>query len=268
MNIRDYISEAVSHGIHKSPTFDKEPKDIKTVKDLEQFLEEIGYAKITGYVGSDDFSGKLGDGNMYCTYTNLDGNTVVKIHPHRKDHVFILFSKGGMVRSNGYKEMISDVRKKDQYYPKEILEMLIRYTQVNESFSWQEAKNYLFSCLDRTDNYDFELTLESCPKLAEYYSLSELDIYREFRNHPEYIYLALIVVNEDDQYAGNGTGFMEDLCEWADSRGKTITLTPSDDYGASSVSRLIKFYKRFGFVANKGKHTDFMHKQYMHRKPK
>ena len=138
---------------------------------------------------------------------------------------------------------------------------------ITEAYSLAEAKRYLFSCLDKTDDYNFEVTLETCPLLAEYYCLSELSLSREFKNHPEYIYLALIVVNEEDQYSGYGTGFMEDLCEWADSRGKIITLTPDDDFGASSVSRLVKFYKRFGFVENKGKNTDFTHKQYMHRKP-
>lgn len=136
------------------------------------------------------------------------------------------------------------------------------------SESTNERKEYLFSCLDKTNDYDFELTLQSCPLLADYYCLSELDIYREFRNYPEYVYLALIVVNEDDQYAGYGSNFLQDLCDWADLNNKIITLTPDDEYGASSVERLIKFYKRFGFVINKGRNTDFMHKQYMHRKPK
>lgn len=132
----------------------------------------------------------------------------------------------------------------------------------------QEAKEYLFSCLDRTEDYSFEINLTTCPKLADYYCLSELSLSREFRSHPEYIYLALIVVNEDDQYAGYGTNFMSDLCEWADMHGKIITLTPDNDFGASSVGRLINFYKRFGFVENKGKNTDFTHKQYMHRLPR
>ena len=138
---------------------------------------------------------------------------------------------------------------------------------IKEAFSLQEAKSYLFSCLDRTDDYNFEVNLKTCPKLADYYCLSELSLSREFRNHPEYIYLAIIVVDEDERYAGYGTSFLEDLCEWADSRGKIITLTPDDDFGASSVGRLIKFYKRFGFVENKGKNTDFTHKQHMHRLP-
>lgn len=137
-----------------------------------------------------------------------------------------------------------------------------------ETGRMQEAKEYLFSCLDKTEDYDFEVTLTTCPKLADYYCLSELSLSREFRKHPEYIYLALIIVNEDDQYAGYGTGFLKDLCEWADLHGKIITLTPSDDFGASSVERLIKFYKRFGFVENKGRNSDFTHKQYMHRLPR
>ena len=136
-----------------------------------------------------------------------------------------------------------------------------------ESYS-DDRKNYLFKCLDKTIDYSFDVTLETCPELAVYYSLSFVNVGREFRAHPEYLCVFLVEVNEEDQYAGNGTNFMSDLCEWADKNGKIITLTPSDDFGASSVGRLIKFYKRFGFVENKGKRTDFNTKQYMYRKPR
>jgi GNAT superfamily N-acetyltransferase len=136
-----------------------------------------------------------------------------------------------------------------------------------ESYS-DDRKEYLFKCLDKTSDYSFDVTLETCPELADYYSLSFVNVGREFRAHPEYLCVFLVEVNEDEQYMGNGTDFMSDLCEWADKNGKTITLTPSDDFGATSVGRLIKFYKRFGFVENKGKHTDFTTKQNMYRKPK
>jgi hypothetical protein len=43
---------------------------------------------------------------------------------------------------------------------------------------------------------------------------------------------------------------MRDLTAHADANGKTIALTPSKDFGASSVSRLKEFYGGFGFVKN------------------
>lgn len=136
-----------------------------------------------------------------------------------------------------------------------------------ESYT-DDRKSYLFKCLDKTNDYGFDVTLETCPELKDYYSLSGVNVGRELKLHPEYVCVFLVEVHEDEQYMGNGTDFMSDLCEWADKNGKTITLTPSDDFGATSVGRLTKFYKRFGFVENKGKQTDFTTKQNMHRKPK
>ena len=42
----------------------------------------------------------------------------------------------------------------------------------------------------------------------------------------------------------------------ADTKGKPIGLTPSADFGGNKA-RLTKFYKRFGFVPNKGKNKDY-----------
>jgi hypothetical protein len=49
---------------------------------------------------------------------------------------------------------------------------------------------------------------------------------------------------------------------------QVVTLTPSTDYGASSVSRLKKFYKQFGFVENKGRNKDYEISEAMYRLPK
>lgn len=66
---------------------------------------------------------------------------------------------------------------------------------------------------------------------------------------------------------GLGTQAMESLTTIADENGLTLTLTPSKEFGATSVARLIKFYKRFGFVENKGRNKDFTYKESMLRKP-
>lgn len=44
-------------------------------------------------------------------------------------------------------------------------------------------------------------------------------------------------------------------------------LTPSKDFGGTSVKRLTDFYKRFGFVENKGKNKDFTIRDTMYRVP-
>lgn len=80
-----------------------------------------------------------------------------------------------------------------------------------------------------------------------------------------YVTLNKIVAKE----IGNGYGgrFMEDLTKIADKNGWILSLTPDTSYGASSVGRLKKFYKRYGFVPNKGRHSDFNTKESMIRKP-
>ena len=50
---------------------------------------------------------------------------------------------------------------------------------------------------------------------------------------------------------------MSDLIAYADANGSKISLTLTTEFGASSVSRLRSFYKRFGFIENKGKNKDF-----------
>ena len=59
-----------------------------------------------------------------------------------------------------------------------------------------------------------------------------------------------------DKSKGTGTKFMNDLINNADSKGKSIGLTPSADFGGNKA-RLTKFYKRFGFVPNKGANKDY-----------
>jgi hypothetical protein len=68
------------------------------------------------------------------------------------------------------------------------------------------------------------------------------------------IILDKVIVPEKQK--GTGTKFMNDLIADADSKGKPIGLTPSSDFGGNK-KRLTEFYKRFGFIDNKGKNKDF-----------
>ena len=90
---------------------------------------------------------------------------------------------------------------------------------------------------------------------------SKLNIY-EFDDK---ISIDLIVAKEKN--SGSGTKLMNDICSYADKEKKIIILSPSDEFGGNK-KRLIEFYKRFGFVENKGKNKEFGIFESMYRNPK
>lgn len=82
--------------------------------------------------------------------------------------------------------------------------------------------------------------------------------------------LNMFAVDRGAQRAGIGSRAMQELTRFADLNGKRIVLSPAakdDAWGTSSRSRLVKFYKRFGFVENKGRNTDFAISDGMYREP-
>lgn len=66
---------------------------------------------------------------------------------------------------------------------------------------------------------------------------------------------------------GSGSQVMAEIVAWADAHGTILSLTPTKDFGASSVSRLERFYRRFGFKPNKGRNKDFRTRDTMLRYP-
>lgn len=78
--------------------------------------------------------------------------------------------------------------------------------------------------------------------------------------------LSLIVVPKDDRSGGTGTKVMQEIIDYADATGKRLVLTTSADFGGNKA-RLNKFYKRFGFVDNKGRSKDFTIMDGMYREP-
>ena len=70
------------------------------------------------------------------------------------------------------------------------------------------------------------------------------------------IVLNKVIVLKEARGSGIGTNFMKDLVRYAKAKGKTLALTPSSDFGGNKA-RLVEFYKRFGFVENKGKNKDY-----------
>jgi len=79
--------------------------------------------------------------------------------------------------------------------------------------------------------------------------------------------LSRIVIPEGQRESGLGTRVMEDIVRMADQQGARISLTPETSFGGTSVGRLTDFYKRFGFVENKGPNKDFSTRNTMYRDP-
>lgn len=70
---------------------------------------------------------------------------------------------------------------------------------------------------------------------------------------------------------GRGTAVVTELCKFADRHGRRILLSPghaNKEHGTTSRRRLVLFYKRFGFVENKGRRKDFTTMEGMYRSPR
>ena len=78
--------------------------------------------------------------------------------------------------------------------------------------------------------------------------------------------LSKVVVNKEARGTGIGTDFMEALTRHADDVGKTTALTPSADFGGNKA-RLVKFYRRHGFIPNAGRSKDYAISESMYRPP-
>lgn len=80
----------------------------------------------------------------------------------------------------------------------------------------------------------------------------------------------MIAVDRAEQGRGKGSEAMRRIVAFADARGLRITLSPGqrdDGFGTTSRSRLVDFYKRFGFKENKGRAKDFAISEGMYRDP-
>jgi GNAT superfamily N-acetyltransferase/8-oxo-dGTP pyrophosphatase MutT (NUDIX family) len=83
------------------------------------------------------------------------------------------------------------------------------------------------------------------------------------------LFLSGLLVPKEDRNNKVGSKFMTELCEYADLTDQRIVLSPGkmDGAGTTSISRLKDFYKRFGFVENKGRNKDYRISETMFRRP-
>jgi len=79
-----------------------------------------------------------------------------------------------------------------------------------------------------------------------------------------------IIIDKEHRNMNVGSDIIKEINQFADKNNLKITLTPGlkdKHHGTTSRSRLIKFYKRFGFIENKGRNKDFTISDLMYRKP-
>ena len=85
-------------------------------------------------------------------------------------------------------------------------------------------------------------------------SVERLDI---FYQSGQIWHVSAIILKRDHRNMGIGSAIMTEIVRFADQHGQTLILTPSTDYGATSVKRLEKFYSGFGFKVNRGKFKNY-----------
>ena len=98
-------------------------------------------------------------------------------------------------------------------------------------------------------------------------SLDKLGVSHSLHHNHGTLHLAKIVVPKEHRNKGVGSTAMDHIKRYADANKKRITLTPSSDFGGSKP-KLVSFYKRHGFIENKGRNKDFSTRETMYRDPK
>jgi len=111
--------------------------------------------------------------------------------------------------------------------------------------------------LSQSSDYKAELR-ELRDNLVDKYGLDKLNV----TSGNGVMDLNLIVSGEKGR--GNGTKALKELMDFADRKGLTMALTPSSDFGGSKA-RLTDYYKRLGFVENKGRNKDYEISESMYR---
>lgn len=101
------------------------------------------------------------------------------------------------------------------------------------------------------------------PAILEQFRLQSVVLSRRGR----VVTLGQLVVEPAVRGTGMGSSFMDALIREADKEGLILALTPDTCYGASSLTRLRRFYRRFGFRENIGRNINFLVNESMLRLP-
>jgi GNAT superfamily N-acetyltransferase len=114
------------------------------------------------------------------------------------------------------------------------------------------------------DDRDFARDLERLTADLERQHGIRMDAYP---THGGAIHLSNITVPKAQRGEGVGGRAMTALCAFADKHDRRIVLTAQSPETGGGMSRLVRFYKRFGFVENKGRNKDYLFRETMLRRP-
>jgi GNAT superfamily N-acetyltransferase len=96
----------------------------------------------------------------------------------------------------------------------------------------------------------FERTLQSL-----YPELDKVGMYYDRSNSS--LFLSDLYVKEEHRGTGVGSKVMNSITKFADTEKLPIVLIPEPDDDNISPKKLMDFYKKFGFIINKGKRMDY-----------
>lgn len=96
----------------------------------------------------------------------------------------------------------------------------------------------------------FERTLQSL-----YPDLDKVGMYYDRNNGS--LFLSDLYVKEEHRGTGVGTKVMNSIIKFADTENLPMVLIPEPDDDNISPKKLMDFYKKFGFIINKGKRMDY-----------
>ena len=158
------------------------------------------------------------------------------------------------ITENGIDTYINDTDYLDEI--KTWLKM-IKSTKTISDFKEQQP-------MQRTEN-NTSKTIKSLEDIKTKYK-NQTDQLNIFENKDNTISINNLIVKENLRNQGIGQNILNDIIDYADKNNKVITLTPTSEY--LTKNRLTDWYKRNGFVENKGKNSDFSISDTMYRLPK
>ena len=129
----------------------------------------------------------------------------------------------------------------------------------------QNSKTVKNETKTKTNKSQTNKTIKSLEDIKVKYK-NQTDQLNIFENKDNTISINNLVVKQNLRNKGIGQSILNDIIDYADKNGKTITLTPTSQY--LTKNRLTNWYKKNGFVENKGRNTNYSISDTMYRLPK